>query len=88
MRFVRGLLFSRVDAVRAAWLRLGVAARLFLVGRRGVTTLEYGLIAVAVIGIVALGVGILGNAFDTMFDAVASDLKSAAKTVGKAIPTT
>ena len=71
--------------LRYPHVRIYVAARLFLAGRRGVTTLEYGLIAVAVIGIVAVGVGILGGAFKGMFDTVASDLGSAAQKVENAL---
>ena len=84
---VREWVVRRVYAVRPAWLRLCAAARKFLIGRRGVTTLEYGLIAVAVIGIVAMGIGLMGGAFKDMFEAVESDLQGAADQIESALGT-
>ena len=80
----------RLDFIRSASLRFYViacvAVRQFLVGQRGVTTLEYGLIAVAVIAIVAGGVAILGGAFGDLFSDVEGQLGSAANKVATSIP--
>lgn len=78
---------ASLELLRILHARVHVAARSYIVGRGGVTTLEYGLIAVAVIGIVAIGVATLGGAFDGLFDAVSTDLGGAAQKVEDALPT-
>ncbi len=53
-----------------------LAAR-FLADLRGVSTVEYALIVVGIIGIVGAAVVLLGGAFDEMFDQLSSRMTAA-----------
>ena len=54
------------------WQRL----RSYLVVATGVSTVEYALIVVAVIGIVGVGIGVLGGSFNDLFADLASELET------------
>lgn len=49
------------------WLRLSQFGMRFLADLRGVSTVEYALIVVGIIGIVGAAALLLGGAFDAMF---------------------
>ncbi len=55
----------------------------YIEDRTDVSTVEYALIVVAVIAIVAAGAGVLGGAFDKMFE----DLKTQIETTQKQLKT-
>lgn len=48
--------------------KLGVVVTRFLADLRGVSTVEYALIVVAIIGIIGAGAAVLGGAFGDLFD--------------------
>lgn len=48
--------------------KLGVVVTRFLADLRGVSTVEYALIVVAIIGIIGAGAAVLGGAFGELFD--------------------
>ena len=48
--------------------KLGVVATRFLADLRGVSTVEYALIVVAIIGIIGAGAAVLGGAFGDLFE--------------------
>ena len=51
----------------------------FLIDPRAVSTVEYALIVVAVVGIVGVGAVILGGTFNDMFNTLGSRIQSAMK---------
>ena len=63
----------------------------FIDDKYGVSTVEYALIVVAVIGVVGVGATALSGAFDTLFDDLTQQIEDAADTVatatGPATPT-
>lgn len=48
--------------------KLGVVVTRFLADLRGVSTVEYALIVVAIIGIIGAGAAVLGGAFGDLFE--------------------
>ena len=54
----------------------------FVEDRSGVSTVEYALIVVAVIGIVGIGAGLLTNAFEDLFGDLATEMGGAVDAVG------
>ena len=48
----------------------------FLIDPRAVSTVEYALIVVAVVGIVGVGAATLGDTFNTMFDTLGSRIQN------------
>lgn len=52
--------------------------REYVVQSSGVSTVEYALIVLAVIGIVGVGIGVLGGAFNTLFDDLKDELSAVA----------
>lgn len=48
--------------------------REYMVQSSGVSTVEYALIVLAVIGIVGVGIGVLGGAFNNLFDDLEAEL--------------
>ena len=64
-------LFSR------AWARLRALAVRFMRDARGVSTVEYALLVVGIIGIVAVGVAALQGAFTGMFETLSQRLTEA-----------
>ena len=51
----------------------------YIEDKTGVSTVEYALIVVAVIAIVAAGAGVLGGAFTDMFDDLKTQIETAQK---------
>ena len=58
--------------------------RRFLAERRGVSTVEYALIVVAVIAILAAVSGEMGDAFNTLFEDLADELEAGMDEAGDA----
>ena len=56
-------------------------------GESGVSAVEYALIVVAVIAIVGLGIGILGDGFESLFKDLNNEMKSAVSATKAAVPT-
>ena len=56
-------------------------------GESGVSAVEYALIVVAVIAIVGLGIGILGEGFEGLFEDLNKQMGSAVANTMKAVPT-
>lgn len=56
----------------------------FLLDLRGVSTVEYALIVVAVIAIVAVAAGLLGDAFETTFEDLSERMTDAGDVVSNA----
>lgn len=63
--------------VRKQLSRLSVLAVKFAADLRGVSTVEYALIVVAIIGIVGAAAALLGGAFDTMFTTLSGRMTAA-----------
>lgn len=61
--------------------KLGVLVTRYAADLRGVSTVEYALIVVAIIGIVGAAAGILGGAFDTLFDDLSQRMTAGAASV-------
>ena len=59
------------------WLRLSQFGMRFLADLRGVSTVEYALIVVGIIGIVGAAALLLGGAFDEMFTQLSQRMKAA-----------
>ena len=59
----------------------------FIEDRTGVSAVEYSLIIVAVIAIIGVGAGILGGAFQGMFQELSTDMSGAIDAVSAAVPT-
>ena len=59
------------------WLRLSQFGMRFLADLRGVSTVEYALIVVGIIGIVGAGVVLLGGAFTEMFEELSERMTAA-----------
>ncbi len=66
------------------WLRLCAAVARFLADLRGVSSVEYALIVVAIIAIVGIGAATLGDAFEGMFDDLSDRMTAAAGEVSSA----
>ena len=54
-------------------------------GESGVSAVEYALIVVAVIAIVGMGIGILGDGFEGLFKDLNNEMKSAVANTMKAV---
>ena len=63
--------------VRKQWSRLKLRAVRFLSDRKGVSTVEYALLVVGIIGIVGVGVAALSGAFEGMFATLSTRLTAA-----------
>lgn len=63
--------------VRKQWSRLKLRAARFLSDRKGVSTVEYALLVVGIIGIVTVGVAALTGAFEGMFATLSTRLTAA-----------
>lgn len=63
--------------IRKQFSRLSALAVKFAADLRGVSTVEYALIVVGIIGIVGAGVILLGGAFDAMFDELSQRMTAA-----------
>ena len=63
-----------MKVIRVRWRKL----RSYLRESSGVSTVEYALIVVAVIAIVGVGVGVLGDSFDALFEDLKTELTNAA----------
>lgn len=63
--------------VRKQWSRLKLRAVRFLSDRKGVSTVEYALLVVGIIGIVGVGVAALSGAFEGMFQTLSDRLTAA-----------
>ena len=63
--------------VRKQWSRLKLRAARFLSDRKGVSTVEYALLVVGIIGIVGVGVAALSGAFEGMFATLSTRLTAA-----------
>ena len=61
--------------------KLGVLVTRYVADLRGVSTVEYALIVVAIIGIVGVGAGILGGAFDSLFTDLSTRMTGGAAAV-------
>ncbi len=53
---------------------LSISLNALLADRKGVTALEYGILAAAIIGAVAASVGLLGSDISDVFSTLASEL--------------
>lgn len=64
-----------------------VAAKVtaFVVDLRAVSTVEYALMVVAIIGAVALGAAFLGDAFEELFEDLSEDMTAGLGTVSSAV---
>ena len=67
-------------------VRLLVIVRTFIASKRAVSTVEYALITLAVIGIVAGGVATLTGQFDTLFDSLGNRLSEVIASVDGVTP--
>ena len=56
----------------------------FIDDKHGVSTVEYALIVVAVIGVVGVGAASLSGAFDTLFEDLTAEIAAASETVADA----
>ena len=65
------------ELVARRWQRLNALAARFLLDVKGVSTVEYALLVVGIIGIVAVGVGALTGAFTGMFQTLSDRLTAA-----------
>ena len=63
--------------VRKQWSRLKLRAVRFLCDCKGVSTVEYALLVVGIIGIVGVGVAALSGAFEGMFQTLSTRLTAA-----------
>lgn len=63
--------------------KLGVLVTRYVADLRGVSTVEYALIVVAIIGIVGVGAGILGGAFDNLFTDLSTRMTAGAAAVAQ-----
>ena len=68
--------------------RLQARAMCFLLDVRGVSTVEYALIVVAVIAIIGVAAGMLGDAFETTFEDLSDRMTDAAGQVSSAAAAT
>ena len=66
--------------------RLQAQAMRFLLDVRGVSTVEYALIVVAIIAVVAVAAGLLGDAFTATFADLSDRMTDAAGDVSSAVP--
>lgn len=74
-----------IKALCELYAQVGAKVTTFVLSPRGVSTIEYALITIAVIGIVGAAVAALGGAFSGLFDTLSDDLdsaRSAAATAG------
>ncbi len=62
-----------------------VSVKCFLLDRRGVSTVEYALIVVAIIAIVGVVAGQLSGAFGTLMEGLTEELAGATEEVGQAV---
>ena len=65
--------------------RLQAQAMRFLLDVRGVSTVEYALIVVAIIAVVAVAAGLLGDAFTSTFEDLSERMTDAAEDVSSAV---
>ena len=56
--------------------KLGVVVTRFLADLRGVSTVEYALIVVAIIGIIGAGAAVLGGAFGELFTDLSNQMSN------------
>lgn len=66
-----------MNFIRKQFSRLSVLAAKFATDLRGVSTVEYALIVVGIIGIVGAGVALLGGAFTSMFTELSARMTAA-----------
>jgi Flp pilus assembly pilin Flp len=57
----------------------------FVADLRGVSTVEYALMVVAIVAAVALAAGLLGDAFQDLFEDLSKEMTAGVSTVSKAI---
>lgn len=57
----------------------------FVVDLRGVSTVEYALMVVAIIAAVALAAGLMGDAFETLFKDLSKEMTTGVGTVKKTV---
>ena len=57
------------------WLPARLAG--FAGDRRGVSTVEYAIMIVAVIGVVGAGAVVMGDGFDTLFESLSTEISTA-----------
>ncbi len=65
-----------LDAVRSFIGRIRTAAARFWRDDRAVSTVEYALIVVAIIAILGVAAGTMGDAFTNLFDDLANEMES------------
>ena len=63
--------------VKKQWQRLNLLAVRFMRDLKGVSTVEYALLVVGIIGIVGVGVAALSGAFTGMFETLSTRLTAA-----------
>ena len=62
---------------RKQWVRAKALALRFVLDVKGVSTVEYALLVVGIIGVVGVGIAALGGAFDQMFQTLSTKLTAA-----------
>ena len=67
--------------------KLGVLVTRYAADLRGVSTVEYALIVVAIIGIVGVGAGILSGAFTALFEDLSTRMTQGAGAVASTVAT-
>ena len=65
------------DFIKERWDRLNMLAVRFVLEMKGVSTVEYALLVVGIIGIVGVGVAALSGAFTGMFATLSTRLTAA-----------
>lgn len=73
-----------MDFFRQLKARFSALITQFLADVRGVSTVEYALIVVAIIAIVGVVAGIMGDAFETMFQDLSERMTDGAEDVSSA----
>ena len=63
--------------IKEQWARLNMLAMRFVAETKGVSTVEYALLVVGIIGIVGVGVAALSGAFTSMFESLSTRLTAA-----------
>ena len=71
--------------LKRVWGSAAAAARRFIRDRRGVSTVEYALIVVAVIAIVGVVAANLSGAFTDLFDDLTAEMNAGAADVEQAV---
>ena len=74
-----------MDKLKSFACRSRMQAIRFVKDARGVSTVEYALIVVAIIAVVAVAAGLLGDAFTSTFEDLSERMTDAAEEVSSAV---